>query len=54
LERLIGRYIGLPVEVNIGLATDTLIFAVVTSLLAGSTPAWRTASLNTVEALRRE
>jgi putative ABC transport system permease protein len=54
LGKLVGRYIGLPVEINLMLAIGTLLFALLTSLLSGASPAWNAANLNPVEALRRE
>jgi putative ABC transport system permease protein len=54
LGKLVGKYIGLPVEVNLLLAMGTLIFAMITSLISGASPAWRAAQMNPVKALRRE
>jgi len=54
LGKLVGHYIGLPVEVNYMLAVGTLVFALFTSLVSGASPAWNAAKMNPVEALRRE
>ena len=54
LGKVVGRYIGLPVEVNMLLAIGTIAFALFTSLISGASPAWNAAKMNPVEALRRE
>ena len=54
LGKLVGGYIGLPVEVNYMLGVGTLVFALFTSLVSGASPAWNAAKMNPVEALRRE
>ncbi len=54
MAKIVGSYIGLPVEFNIILAVGTLFFALFTSLISGASPAWNAAKMNPVEALRRE
>jgi putative ABC transport system permease protein len=54
LGKIVGGYIGLPVEFNLLLALGTLFFALFTSLVSGASPAWNAAKMNPVEALRRE
>lgn len=54
IGKIVGHYIGLPVEVNYMLAIGTLVFALFTSLVSGASPAWNAAKMNPVEALRRE
>ncbi len=50
----IGNFIGLPVSLNIDLWSMVVIFAVLTSMVAGVWPAWTAAKLNPVDALRHE
>lgn len=54
LGKMVGRFIGLPVEISILLGFATVMFALITSLVSGASPAWRAAKMNPVEALRRE
>jgi len=54
IGKLVGRYIGLPVEFNLLLAIGTIIFALLTSLLSGASPALNAAKLDPVDALRKE
>jgi putative ABC transport system permease protein len=50
----IGGFIGLPVSLNLGLWARVVLFAFLTSTIAGAWPAWRAANLNPVDALRHE
>jgi putative ABC transport system permease protein len=54
MGKLVGGYIGLPVEINFMLGIGTLFFAIFTSIISGASPAWNAAKLNPVEALRKE
>jgi putative ABC transport system permease protein len=51
---VIGNFIGLPVTLNMWLWVMVVIFAILTSIMAGAWPAWRAANLDPVEALRHE
>ena len=51
---LIGNFIGLPVALDLGLWGMVVLFALLTSLIAGAWPAWSAAHLNPVEAFRHE
>ena len=51
---IVGNYIGLPVSTTPSLGLLIVIFAVVTSVVAGMYPSWQAANLNPVEALRYE
>jgi putative ABC transport system permease protein len=51
---LLGNYIGLPISTSPGLGALVILFAVVTSILAGIYPSWQAANLHPVEALRYE
>ncbi len=50
----IGDFIGLPVSLNPDLWGRVVVFAVLTSMVAGVWPAWSAAKLNPVDALRHE
>jgi len=50
----IGDFIGLPVSLNPDLLGRVVVFAVLTSMVAGVWPAWSAAKLNPVDALRHE
>ena len=54
LGKMVGNIIGLPVEVSYILGIATIMFALITSLVSGASPAWRAAKMNPVEALRKE
>jgi putative ABC transport system permease protein len=54
IGELVGSYIGLPVEFNLLLAIGTVIFALITSLVSGASPAWNAAKLDPVQALRNK
>ncbi|MCW4013828.1 MAG: ABC transporter permease [Candidatus Bathyarchaeota archaeon] len=54
LGKLVGNFIGLPVEISLLLGFATVMFALITSLVSGASPAWRAAKMNPVEALRKE
>jgi putative ABC transport system permease protein len=54
MAKIVGRYIGLPVEFNLLLAVGTMFFALFTSLISGASPAWNAAKMDPVNALRRE
>lgn len=51
---LVGDYINLPVSVTYDLGLAVVLFAVLTSVLAGLYPSWQASSLHPVEALRYE
>jgi putative ABC transport system permease protein len=51
---LLGNYIGLPISASPSLGALVLLFAVVTSIMAGIYPSWQAANLHPVEALRYE
>ena len=50
----IGNFIGLPVSLDFGLWGMVVLFALITSLIAGAWPAWSAAHLNAVEAFRHD
>lgn len=50
----VGDYIGLPVSVTCELGGAVVLFAVLTSVLAGLYPSWQASRLHPVEALRYE
>ncbi len=50
----VGNYIGLPVSVTYDLGFAVILFAVLTSVIAGLYPSWQAANLHPVEALRYE
>ena len=50
----IGNFIGLPVSLDFGLWGMVVLFALITSLIAGAWPAWSAAHLNPVEAFRHD
>ena len=51
---LVGNYINLPVSTTPTLGASVVMFALVTSILAGLYPSWQAAKLNPVDALRYE
>jgi putative ABC transport system permease protein len=51
---IVGDYIGLPVSVTYDLGLAVIMFAVLTSVIAGLHPSWQAANLHPVEALRYE
>jgi len=52
LAKMIGNWVKLPISFNPVLVIGVVFFAVVTSFLAGTGPAWNAAKLSPVEALR--
>ena len=50
---VIGNFIGLPISVSAILWVMVVIFAVLTSVVAGAWPAWKAANLDPVEAFRQ-
>jgi putative ABC transport system permease protein len=54
IGKMVGNVIGLPVELNLMLAVGTVVFALLTSLVSGASPAWNASKMNPVEALRKE
>ena len=54
IGKMVGNVIGLPVEMNYLLAVGTVLFALITSLVSGASPAWNASKMNPVEALRKE
>lgn len=54
LGKMAGQVIGLPVQINYLLGVATVVFALLTSLISGASPAWNASKLNPVEALRKE
>ena len=50
---VIGNFIGLPVSVSTNLWAMVVLFAVLTSVVAGAWPAWKAANLDPVEAFRQ-
>ncbi len=54
LGRMVGNYVGLTVDVSYPLWFSVIGFAIVTSLIAGTLPAYRASKLNPVDALRHE
>lgn len=54
LGKIVGNYINLPVSTSPVLVLLVIMFAVITSVLAGLYPAWRASNMNPVDALRAE
>ena len=54
IGKLVGGFIGLPVRVDLMLASAVISFALFTSVLSGVGPAWRASKLDPVKALRHE
>jgi ABC-type antimicrobial peptide transport system permease subunit len=54
LGTIVGDYIGLPVAVTYDLGFAVVMFAVLTSVIAGLYPSWQASRLHPVEALRYE
>jgi len=51
---VIGNFVGLPVSLDYKLWGNVVLFAVITSIVAGAWPAWRASNMDPVEALRHE
>jgi ABC-type antimicrobial peptide transport system permease subunit len=51
---IVGDYIGLPVSVTYELGFAVVLFAIITSVIAGLYPSWQASRLHPVEALRYE
>lgn len=54
LGKIAGNVIGLPVEINYLLGVGTVVFALITSIVSGASPAWNASKMNPVDALRKE
>jgi putative ABC transport system permease protein len=54
LSSVIGQFIGLEINPQLGLSIEVVGFAIITSVLSGLYPAWRASNLSPVEALRHE
>jgi ABC-type antimicrobial peptide transport system permease subunit len=51
---IVGDWIGLPVSITYDLGFAVIMFAIVTSVIAGLYPSWQASKLHPVEALRYE